>query len=376
MGFPMKFSVLVGMSSVVLLIIIKGKSQDNSDFTNAIRRVLSGDKFDSVQNYDEQFATAGDTLSNRASNDQEITDTYYNLATDFFEYGWGDSFHFATRYKGESFKASISRHEHIIAKKLNMKPGEKVLDMGCGVGGPMRQLARFTGSDITGISINAHQVKRCNDINKQKGLSHLGRCKQMDFTAQTDHKDASFDKIYTVEALCHLNPRGPALKEAYRVLKPGGLLFDYDWVTKNSSGYDRSNPEHTKVIRGIEHGNGLPDVIHDTDLKQQFLEAGFELLEFYDLDEEIDERFGKENTIPWYATLEGDSGMFLESFASTAFGRVCSHSLLVVLEALGLAPANIVATSTMLRGGADNLVLAGKPGWFTPMQIVLARKPL
>jgi len=376
MGFPMKFSVVVGMSSVVLLVIIRSQSQDGADMADAFRRMLSNDKFDSVQNYDEQFATAGSTLSNRDSKDQEITDTYYNIATDFYEYGWGESFHFATRFKGEGFKASIARHEHIIAQKLNMKPGEKVLDMGCGVGGPMRELVRFTGSDITGITINAHQVKRCNDMTKRKGLSHSGRCKQLDFTAQTEHKDASFDKIYSIEALCHLNPRGPALKEAYRVLKPGGLFFAYEWVTKNSSGYDRSNPEHTKVIRSIEHGNGLPDVIHDTDVKEQFQEAGFELLEFYDLVEEIDQRFGKENTIPWYAPLDADSGLLFESFASTAVGRVCSHYLLVVLEALGLAPANSVATSSMLRDGADGLVIGGKTGWFTPMQIVLARKPL
>jgi len=376
MGFPMKFSIFMGLASFLVVIIIRSQGQENSEMGDAFKRLLSNDKFDSVQNYDQQFATAGDSLSNRASKDQDITDTYYNIATDFYEYGWGDSFHFATRYLGEGFRASIARHEHLIAQKLDMKPGEKVLDMGCGVGGPMRELVRFTGSDITGITINAHQVKRCNDITKKKGLSHLGRCKQLDFTAQTDHKDASFDKIYSIEALCHLNPRGPALKEAFRVLKPGGLFFAYEWVTKNSSGYDRSNPEHTKVIRGIEHGNGLPDVIHDTDVKEQFLEAGFELLEFYDLVEEIDQRFGKEGSVPWYSPLDGDSGFFFDSFASTAMGRVSSHTLLVVLEALGLAPANSVATSSMLRDGADNLVLGGKTGWFTPMQVVLVRKPL
>ena len=91
---------------------------------------------------------------------------------------------------------------------------------------------------------------------------------------------------------------------------------------------------------------------------------------------EIDERFGKENAIPWYATLDGDSGFILESFASTPIGRVMSHNLLVVLEALGLAPANSVATSAMLRDGADNLVIGGQKGWFTPMQVVLARKPM
>lgn len=212
----------------------------------------------------------------------------------------------------------------------------------------MRELLRFTGSNIVGITINEHQVKRCNEITARRGLSHLGHCKKLDFAAQTEHKDGSMDKVYSIEALCHLNPRTPALKEAFRILKPGGLFFAYDWVTKEGSGYNESNAEHQKIRRGIEHGNGLPDIIADTDLRRQLEDAGFEVLEFYDLIEEFAERVGKNNIVPWYATLDSDSGFFLESFASTAIGRAVSHSLLVVLESIGIAPANSVATSSRL----------------------------
>jgi len=377
MGISFKTPVIVGLGATALLALLKSRQDDGqqSDMLAAFSRILNNDKFDQVKGFDEQYSKAGTTLSDRDYKDQEITDTYYNIATDFYEYGWGESFHFATRYVGESFRQSVARHEHLIAQKLDMKPGEKVLDMGCGVGGPMRELARFAGSNIVGITINDHQVKRCNEITKRKGLSHLGHCKKLDFTAQTEHKDGSMDKIYSIEALCHLNPRTPALNEAYRVLKPGGLFFAYDWVTKEASGYNESNPEQQKIRRGIEHGNGLPDVISDTDLRQQVEAAGFEVIEFYDLVDEIDTRFGKTNTIPWYATLDSEGGFFLESFASTPLGRVLSHNLLVVLEAVGLAPPNSVATSSMLRDGADNLVLGGKQGWFTPMQVLLARKP-
>lgn len=380
MGFPTKTSIIVAVGAAALFVLL-GRSQDfqgqQSDMTAAIMRLLKNDKFDQVQGFDEQYSKFGadSTLSGREYMDQEITDTYYNIATDFYEYGWGESFHFATRYRGETFRQSIARHEHVVAQKLDMKPGERVVDMGCGVGGPMRELVRFTGSNIVGITINEHQVKRCNEITTRKGLSHLGHCKKLDFTAQTDHGDESMDKVYSIEALCHLNPRTPALKEAFRILKPGGLFFAYDWVTKEGSNYNESNVEHQKIRRGIEHGNGLPDIIADAELKRQIEAVGFELLEFYDLDDEITERFGKNNTVPWYATLDSDSGFILESFASTAIGRTLSHSLLVVLEALGIAPANSVATSAMLRDGADNLVLGGKQGWFTPMQVVLARKP-
>jgi len=41
--------------------------------------------------------------------------------------------------------------------------GSKLLDCGCGVGGPMRNIARFTGANVTGITINQYQVKRITD---------------------------------------------------------------------------------------------------------------------------------------------------------------------------------------------------------------------
>ena len=50
------------------------------------------------------------------------------------------------------------RHEYYLAGRLGLKKGSKVLDWGCGIGGPYRNIARFTGADITGITINEYQV--------------------------------------------------------------------------------------------------------------------------------------------------------------------------------------------------------------------------
>ena len=79
---------------------------------------------------------------------------YYDLAASFYEYGWGESFHFAHRYKWETLRESIVRHEHYLASKLNVKKGDKVLDVGCGIGGPLREIAAFTGADVTGLNNN------------------------------------------------------------------------------------------------------------------------------------------------------------------------------------------------------------------------------
>lgn len=56
-----------------------------------------------------------------------------------------------------------------------MDSTKKVLDVGCGVGGPMRNIASFTGADITGVTINDYQVRIGNKYNEQKGLEEICR---------------------------------------------------------------------------------------------------------------------------------------------------------------------------------------------------------
>ena len=86
---------------------------------------------------------------------------------DFYEYGWGDSFHFGIGQLSESRLETITALEHYVALKLGLKEGMKVADLGCGVGGPLRSIASFSGADITGLTINEYQVKRAESITKQ-----------------------------------------------------------------------------------------------------------------------------------------------------------------------------------------------------------------
>jgi sterol 24-C-methyltransferase len=98
--------------------------------------------------------------------------SYYNLATDLYEYGWGQSFHFSRFAYGEPFYQAIARHEHYLAAKIGIKDGDKVLDVGCGVGGPAREIAKFTGAHITGLNNNDYQIERATRYAQKEGLAH------------------------------------------------------------------------------------------------------------------------------------------------------------------------------------------------------------
>jgi sterol 24-C-methyltransferase len=97
---------------------------------------------------------------------------YYDGATELYEWGWAQSFHFSRFYKGESFAASLARHEHYLAFKMGLKPGMRVLDVGCGVGGPAREIAQFSDVQIVGLNNNEFQVGRARKYTKKMGLEN------------------------------------------------------------------------------------------------------------------------------------------------------------------------------------------------------------
>jgi len=63
--------------------------------------------------------------------------------------------------------ASEAAHEARIAGILGLKPGTRALDVGCGVGGPMRTIASTSGGHVTGVTINDYQVKRAKYHNQR-----------------------------------------------------------------------------------------------------------------------------------------------------------------------------------------------------------------
>ena len=63
----------------------------------------------------------------RKSNSVQMTNHYYDLSTDFYEYGWGESFHFSTLSKAESREHSYAKHEYRLALKLALGPGDVAL---------------------------------------------------------------------------------------------------------------------------------------------------------------------------------------------------------------------------------------------------------
>merc|ERR1719478_1505030 len=238
-----------------------GDTSSGSRLSSIIANQGKGD----IDSYAKRFSDNG-TLEER-----DTTETYYDLATDFYEYGWGSSFHFASRYKGETLAESITRHEHFLSAKLGLAAGHKVADLGMGVGGPLRSIAKFSGAHITGVTINDYQVRRAQLItNQRESKQSAERMKYVhgDFTNLVPKvfEPKSLDAVYYIESACHISNRTEIFLESARALKKGGKLFTYEWVMTDR--FDANNAEHVQVKKGVEWGNGIENLVVQDDVPE------------------------------------------------------------------------------------------------------------
>ncbi|GCE97873.1 delta(24)-sterol C-methyltransferase [Zygosaccharomyces mellis] len=322
-----------------------------------------------LRNWDGK--TDKEAENRRLEDYNEGTHSYYNVVTDFYEYGWGTSFHFSRFYKGENFNASVARHEHYLAYKAGIQEGDLVLDVGCGVGGPASEIARFTGCNIVGLNNNDYQVAKANWNAKRSNLQNQLQFVKGDFMSM-DFDDNTFDKVYAIEATCHAPKLEGVYGEIYRVLKPGGTFAVYEWVM--SDNYDESNAEHRRIAYEIEVGDGIPKMYPAQVARDALKNVGFDVTLARDLAEEQDE-------VPWYYPLTGEwkyvqtIGDLATFFRTSFIGRKFTTFMVYLMELLGIAPQGSTKVTLALEEAAVGIVAGGRSKLFTPMMLFVARKP-
>ncbi|URD75505.1 cycloartenol-C-24-methyltransferase 1 [Musa troglodytarum] len=301
-----------------------------------------------VDQYEKYHVCYGGDEETRKANYSDMVNKYYDLATSFYEFGWGESFHFAPRWKGESLRESIKRHEHFLALQMGLKPGMKVLDVGCGIGGPLREIARFSSTSITGLNNNEYQISRGTELNRIAGVSESCNFVKADFM-KMPFSDNTFDGIYAIEATCHAPDAVGCYKEIYRVLKPGQCFAAYEWCMTDH--FDPNNESHKKTKAEIELGNGLPDIRSTRECLDALKLAGFEVVREKDL--------AVDSPVSWYLPLD-TSKFSITSFRLTAFGRLITRTMVKTLEFVGIAPAGSNRVSSFLEKAAEGLVEGGR----------------
>jgi ubiquinone/menaquinone biosynthesis C-methylase UbiE len=179
----------------------------------------------------------------------------------------------------DNFAAAADRLAQMMIDRTKIGPGQRFIDLGCGVGQPAIRLAKAKGCSVDGVTISKFQQQNATERAKTEGLADRlrffhGSALELPFA------DRSYDGGWFFESIFHMGQR-EALHEAARVLKPGATLVLTDLPTL---------PNTTEAFMEFVHQHIHSTFIPKEDYPRLMADTGFELVQIEDI---------TPNVMPW-----------------------------------------------------------------------------
>jgi len=169
-----------------------------------------------------------------------------------------------------------------LGELAGLQPGQRVLDAGCGVGGPAVLYAEHFGVEVDGVTLSQKQVDHARGVAEREGVADRVRFHKGDFHDLTEvFEPGTFDVVVFLEAFCHTDHPGVVLESVHRVLKPGGHVFIKD-LFRARGATPEEEADIAVAVRNTEHHCHLK-VRPADEVRTALQKAGFVL--------EVDEPF-------------------------------------------------------------------------------------
>ncbi|MFO8002361.1 MAG: methyltransferase domain-containing protein [Marinilabilia sp.] len=228
-------------------------------------------------------------MSTKYSDDIEVTRSYYNSqdAHNFYYQIWGGEDLHLGIYESKDdpiFEASRRSVERIASKADRLDKDTKVIDFGGGFSGSARHLAKKYGCHVTVLNLSETENQRGRKMNKEQGLDHLIDVVDGSYD-QVPFDDNTFDVVWSEDAMLHSPNKAEVVKEAARILKPGGDLIFSDPMQTDDC--DES------VLQPIYERINLSSMASPAYYRRICKEAGLKEIDFEELREQLVNHYSK-----------------------------------------------------------------------------------
>lgn len=177
----------------------------------------------------------------------------------------------------EQHQALLNKNQ-VLYQKAGIKTDDHVLDAGCGIGGSSIWMAKQYGNKVTGITISGKQAEYAEQHAKRHGVADRVNFEIADFCA-TPFADASFDAVWALESSCHALNKADFLREAWRLLKPGGRIVICDGFLLQRQFDDRQ----WQAVVTCLNGWAVPNLCSREEFSTLMGEQGFHDIHCHDI---------------------------------------------------------------------------------------------
>lgn len=205
---------------------------------------------------------------------------FYDASSGLWEQIWGEHMHHgyygpSGTWKKDRRQAQIDLIEELL-KWAQVNSAQKILDVGCGIGGSTLYLAQKFNASATGITLSPVQAGRATERAQAAGLGETTQLQVAD-ALNMPFADNSFDLVWSLESGEHMADKQKFLQECYRVLKPGGTLIFVTWCHRPTD--EPASPltaDERKHLEEIYRVYRLPYVISLPDYEQIAQQQNFQ----------------------------------------------------------------------------------------------------
>jgi cyclopropane-fatty-acyl-phospholipid synthase len=161
--------------------------------------------------------------------DAEVISHHYDVSNRFYELVLGPSMTYtcACYPTAEATLEEAQEHKYdLVARKLGLRPGMRLLDVGCGWGGMVRHAARNYGVTVLGATLSREQASWAQEAIKRDGLDDVAEVRHLDYR---DVTETGFDAVSSIGLTEHIGVRNyPAyFRFLHDKLVPGGRLLNH-----------------------------------------------------------------------------------------------------------------------------------------------------